>query len=89
MQGLGLALLLVVFRMGAGLLAASIRWNEVIMVGAAASLGGVLGGATFYATDGWRIAGGWRRTLANVLSLLAYCAGAGGAILLLPPPESL
>jgi hypothetical protein len=82
-QGLGLALLLVVFRMAAGLFGSSIRWGEVIMVGAAASLGGTLGGLAFYATDGLRIAGGWRHTMANVLSLLAYCAGAGAAILLL------
>ena len=35
--------------------------------------GGAVGGATYYATDTLRVAGGWRKTSANVLSLLAYC----------------
>src|SRR5438067_3966518 len=30
---------------------------------------------SYYATDKWRVIGGWRKTVANVLSLLAYCFG--------------
>ena len=33
---------------------------------------GAAGGATYYATDSLRLRGGWRRTLANVASLLCY-----------------
>jgi hypothetical protein len=36
-------------------------------------IGGGAGGAIYYATDRWRVRGGGFQTLANVLSLLAYC----------------
>jgi len=43
-----------------------------VLFGAVAS-GGAAGGAVYYATDDLRAAGGWRKTLANVASLLVYC----------------
>jgi hypothetical protein len=37
-----------------------------------ASLGGAVGGAVYFATDPFRARRGWRKTMANVLSILAY-----------------
>ena len=45
-----------------------------ITVGLAASaVAGGLAGVAYYATDGFRASGGWRRTAANVLTLLGFC----------------
>ena len=35
--------------------------------------GGASGGVAFFATDSLRRRGGWRKTVANVLSTTAYC----------------
>ena len=41
-----------------------------------ASLGGAVGGITYYASDPWRARGGMFKKVANVGSILAYCAAA-------------
>jgi uncharacterized membrane-anchored protein len=41
-----------------------------------ASLGGAVGGIAYYASDPWRARGGIFKTVANVASILAYCAAA-------------
>jgi hypothetical protein len=49
----------------------------------AVAVGGGLGGAVYYATEGLRARGGWRKTLANVLSILAYAGFVFGVFLCL------
>ncbi len=49
--------------------------NILLFTGGVAIAGGV-GGVVYYATDGLRTGGSWRKTLANVLTLLVYCFGA-------------
>jgi hypothetical protein len=46
---------------------------QLALLFGAVAFGGAAGGATYYATDHLRAAGGWRRTFANVFSLLVYC----------------
>ena len=76
LQGLGLAAGLTLFRMAAYLRAPKdFSVAQLALVFGAVSLGGAVGGVVYYATDKWRLAGGWRKTVANVLSLLAYCFG--------------
>lgn len=41
-----------------------------------ASLGGAVGGIVYYASDPWRVRGGVLKTIANVASILVYCAAA-------------
>jgi len=73
LQGLGLAAFMTVFRMAAyGGSWKSSSLAELAVLFGAVSTGGAIGGAAYYATDKWRVLGGWRKTLANVLSLLAY-----------------
>ena len=53
-----------------------------LLVGAIAVAGAVAGGG-YYVTDGLRAAGGWRRTSANVVALLAFCALACAIVVVL------
>ena len=63
-------------------LAEGLNFGQKILVLTAASVGGAVGGAAYYGLDGWRARGGMWKTVANVLSLLAYCFAAFLAILL-------
>ena len=57
------------------------RWNEgvpniparIALLGILMLSGGASGGVAFFATDSLRRRGGWRKTVANVLSTTAYC----------------
>lgn len=74
LQGAGLAAFLTVFRMVAYLRSAKdFSIAQLALLLGAVSLGGGVGGVAYYATDRWRVVGGWRKTVANVFSLLAYC----------------
>ena len=81
-QGAGIAVFMMLFRITA-------RENlppsamQILLMFLALALGGGVGGAVFYLTDGWRSRGGALRTLANVSSLLAYCLITGGVLVLL------
>ena len=72
----GLTLFNLLFRWPAG--AQTWMLVPVLAVGA---LGGAMGGGVWYATDDPRSRGGWRKTLANVTSLLAYGLFVFGALL--------
>ena len=76
LQGVGLAAFLTVFRMAAYLRSPKeFSMAQLALLFGAVSSGGAVGGVVYYATDKWRVIGGWRKTVANVLSLLAYCFG--------------
>jgi hypothetical protein len=74
LQGITLAVCLLLFRIAAGALRnTSVRmWQAFLGLGAM-TLGGASGAVVYYATDSLRAQGGWRKTTANVLSLLTYC----------------
>lgn len=87
LQGIGLVWALTLFSMGfrAITAASSFSFPEIrVLVGLALALaaGGAAGGVTYYYTEPLRRRGGWWRTLANVLSLLAYCLLLFGLLLL-------
>jgi hypothetical protein len=48
---------------------------------------GAAGGAVYYATDGLRAGEGWRRSAANVLTLLAYALVAFGLLVVVLSAE--
>ncbi len=73
-QGAGFAIFLTLFRAIAGVAGGKLpAWARVLLL-LAVAIGGAAGGVIFYATDWWRIRGGWRKTTANVVSLLGYAA---------------
>src|SRR5215213_3127723 len=49
---------------------------------AASGGAGAVAGAVYYVTESLRSRGGWRKTTANVATLLAFCAAAVGLLLL-------
>jgi len=51
-------------------------------------IAGATGGVCYYATDVLRVRGGWRQTIANVVSILVYGFVALAAILLLLGPRA-
>ena len=88
LQGMGMGALLMALRIPAIAGSRSMptlgRALELVVV---VAVGGGVGGAVYYFTDSLRAQAGWRKTLANVLSLLAYCAAAFLiAIFVLGPP---
>ena len=54
-------------------------WMAALVLTSAA-LGGMVGGAVYYATDPMRLEGRGRKVLANVLTLLAYLLAIGGVL---------
>ena len=48
--------------------------KQVTILLVAVALAGGIAGAGYYATDALRAYSGWRRTAANVLTLLVFCA---------------
>ena len=56
--------------------------RDLAVLSAGVGLGGGVGGATYFALDTLRARGGWRKTIANVLSVLAYAAAAVGFLAL-------
>ncbi len=74
LQGLALAVFMTLFRVIAGVVSAkTFSIDETAILFGSVSLGGAAGGAAYYATDHLRAVGGWRKTVANVVSLLVYC----------------
>ena len=71
LQGAGLAAFMTIFE--ALVRGAQTTLAERVGVMLVASAGGAVGGVVYYATDAWRARGGVTKTMANVLSLLAYC----------------
>ena len=57
----------------------SIPLGLFLLAVAVVAAGGAAGGAVYYATDPLRARGSWRRTFANVFSLLAYAGFTLGA----------
>ena len=51
---------------------------------AVSAVAGAGGGAMYFATESWRARGGVTRTFANVITLLAFCAGAIVLLVLIP-----
>ncbi len=90
-QGVALALGLTAFRLAVGLASGqpvALPPAPVAVLGAVViGLAGAAGGAVYYATEGWRRRGGWRRTLANVCALLTYCLLLFGVLLLVLAQE--
>ena len=71
---MGLSIGLTIFR---GLALGSLRTfklRELMLLLGAVGIAGVVGGVCYYATDVLRVRGGWRRTLANVGSILVFGA---------------
>lgn len=60
----------------------SIPIGFFLLAVAVVAVGGAVGGAVYYATDRLRARGTWRRTFANVFSLLAYAGFTLGAFAL-------
>ena len=83
LQGAGLAVALTLLRVLPALSAGRLTPGLSIIAVVGVSLGGGVGGLVYYATDGWRVRGGMRRTFANVGSLLAYCFATLGALAVL------
>jgi len=81
LQGVGMALFLTAFRaVTEGSSGLPVWTYAVLFLGV--SVGGAVGGAAYYATDSWRYDGGWRKTTANVASILVFAAVTVGALLL-------
>ena len=80
LQGAGLVALLTALRVVAYRSTKDLSLGQLALLFGAASAGGAIGGMAYYATDRWRVLGGWRRTTANVLSLLAYCFATIGIV---------
>lgn len=83
LQGAGLITALTAMRLLSGFEHASAGSLAKMVV--AVPVAGAAGGAAYYATDGLRAKGGGAQTFANVVSMLAYCAAALVAALLLFP----
>jgi hypothetical protein len=82
LQGAGIIAFMCLFSLVSGDRDNSLSLGQRLMILPLASLGGAVGGAVYYWTDPLRARKGWHRTLANVLSILAYCAAAAGFIAL-------
>jgi hypothetical protein len=54
---------------------------ELALLLAATTTAGAVAGATYFFTEGLRGMGGWRKTVANTLSLLTYCLAAAAALI--------
>ena len=77
LQGIALAAFVTVFGLALDpSRRAGLTFGQVLMMVPLTAAAGGFGGAAYFALDPLRAAGGWRRTVANVLSLLAYCAAA-------------
>ena len=76
LQGAGLTLGMTAFRLMAGPRSSSLTAFHLAVLTLIVGLAGGVGGAAYYALDGLRSRGGWRKTYANVLSLLAYAGAA-------------
>jgi hypothetical protein len=46
---------------------------KLLLLGVSAGAG-VVGGAVYFATEPWRVRGGWRKTGVNVATILVACA---------------
>lgn len=76
LQGTALALFLTAFQLLFGSQDKGLTGAQLFVLSAGVALGGGVGGAVYFALDGLRVRGGWRKTVANVLSLLAYAGSA-------------
>lgn len=74
LQGTALALFLTAFQILFGSKGKDLSSAQLSVLSAGVALGGGVGGAVYFALDGLRARGGWRRIGANALSLLAYAA---------------
>jgi ABC-type uncharacterized transport system permease subunit len=72
LQGAGIIAFMCVFTVFGRASDSELTFGQRLMVIPLASLGGAVSGAMYFATDSLRARRGWRRTVANVLSLLAY-----------------
>ena len=87
LQGAGVAVFLSVVPIAASALGAwggkgPAGWLMTAGIVLSVAVAGGLGGAVYYATDGLRAADGWRKTMANVASLLAYALFLFGVLVL-------
>ena len=88
LQGIGLSVLLTAFRVSAyrswrGMPAAVLFDFAITVV-----IAGAAGGVCYYATDVLPVRGGWRQTVANVVSILVYGFAAIAALFLLLGPRA-
>jgi hypothetical protein len=79
LQGAGLALGVTALRLLIG--PSELTAFHLAVLTALVGFAGGVGGATYYALDGLRSRGGWRKASANVFSLLAFAAAAVAALL--------
>ena len=70
-QGAGFVLALTLFRLLFYWPQSARLWMGVLVL-VVAGVGGALGGFAYFATEGWRAQGGVLKTIANIVSLLAY-----------------
>ena len=78
LQGAGIIAVMCLFTVFGSADDSGLSLGQRLMVFPLASAGGAIGGAVYYATDPLRARHGWYRTLANVLSILAYVGAAIG-----------
>ena len=73
-EGAGMAFGATIFGLIAGRRGVDLPISHRVLVILLATVARAVGGAAFYALDPLRAHGGMRKTLANVLSILAYAA---------------
>ena len=82
LQGAGLSVAMTLLRVLSGIVNRQgiplLGWLALL---GAVTIGGGVGGGAYYMSDAWRVRGGWRKTAANVGTLLIYGAGCLGALL--------
>jgi hypothetical protein len=76
LEGASMIAFMSLFTMFGDLAPNDVSFGSRIILFILASLGGAVGGVAYYASDPWRVRGGIFKTLANVTSLLTYCAAA-------------
>lgn len=53
-----------------------------LLVLGVSAVAGLVGGAVYFATEPWRVRGGWRKTGVNVVTILVACAMAVALLVL-------
>ena len=80
LQGAGMVLGMMALRLWSGF--EQMPSSQLPLLVVVLAVSGGAGGAVHYCTDAWRARGGVARTVANVISILAYCAVAALVVLL-------
>jgi len=83
LQGIGVSLALTLLRALALHGLRGLHVLDIAILFGAVAIAGAVGGACYYWTDWWRVRKGWRRTVANVSTILVFGLVAVAAILIM------